>query len=69
MHIHLNEKWSDALCEFPENGMGYQRVDIRLRNGRQVKQVLVLNAEVVDWPDEHRRIGVEDIADMVPSDS
>lgn len=69
MHIHLNEKWSDALCEFPESGMGYQRVDIRLRNGRQVKQVLVFNAEVMEWPDEYRRIRVDDIADMVPSDS
>lgn len=49
--------------------MGYQRVDIRLRNGRQVKQVLVFNAEIVEWPDEHRRIRVDDIADMVPSDS
>ena len=49
--------------------MGYQRVDIRLRNGRQVKQVLVFNAGVMEWPGEYRRIRVDDIADMVPSDA
>ena len=68
MHIRLNDKWSDALCAFPESGMGYQRVDIRLRDGQQVKQVLVFNAEVMEWPDDLQRIRVDDIAGMAPSD-
>ena len=48
--------------------MGYQRVDVRLRDGQQVKQVLVFNAEVMEWPDDLRRIRVDDIVGIAPSD-
>ena len=67
MRVHLDEKWSDTLCGFPENGMGYQRVDVLLRNGRAVRDVLVFNAEEMEWPDD-RPIRSGDIAEMVPSD-
>ena len=47
--------------------MGYQRVDVLLRNGRAVRDVLVFNAEEMEWPDD-RPIRSGDIAEMVPSD-
>ena len=47
--------------------MGYQRVDVLLRCGRKVRNVLVLNAEEMEWPDD-RRIQSDDIAEIVPSD-
>ena len=67
MRVQLDEKWSATLCGFPENGMGYQRVDVLLRSGRKVKDVLVFNAEEMEWPDD-RRIQSDEIAEMVPSD-
>ena len=67
MRVHLDEKWSITLCEFPEDGMGYQRVDVLLRSGRKVRDVLVFNAEEMEWPDD-RRIRSDDIAEIVPSD-
>lgn len=67
MRVHLDEKWSDALCRFPESGMGYQRVNVLLRDGRAVRNVLVFNADEMEWPDE-RPIRSEDITAMTPSD-
>jgi hypothetical protein len=32
--------------------MGYQRVDVRFANGREVKDVPVFNAEEIDLPDD-----------------
>ena len=67
MRVHLDEKWSITLCGLPEDGMGYQRVDVLLRSGRKVRDVLVFNAEEMEWPDV-RPIRSGDIAEMVPSD-
>ena len=67
MRVQLSEKWSVTLCGFPEDGMGYQRVDVLLRSGRTVKDVLVFNAEEMEWPDE-RPIRSSDIAKVAPSD-
>ena len=64
----LHKEQREELLAQPEHGMGYQRVDIRLRDGQQVKQVLVFNAEVMEWPDDLRRIRVDDIAGIAPSD-
>lgn len=51
MTIHLNEPWVQKLRSLPESGMGYQVVDIRLRNGAALKGVLVFNGEHVEAPD------------------
>ena len=67
MRVQLNENWSATLCEIPENGMGYQRVDVLLRSGRKVRDVLVFNAEEMEWPDD-QPIRSGDIAEMVPRD-
>lgn len=46
---------------FPESGMGYQRVDIRLADGRQLKGAIVLNCELLEVPDDFSVDGVLDI--------
>lgn len=43
--VHLPEYWIDHLVHLPESGMGYQKVNIFLRGGTVVKDVIVLNAE------------------------
>ena len=68
MRLQLSQKWSKRLCELPETGMGYQRVDVLLKNGRRVKRVLVFNAQEVEWPDEYQRIESADILNFELSD-
>jgi len=43
--VRLSELWSQRLTQMPESGMGYQKVDVLLKDGRMIKNVIVLNAE------------------------
>lgn len=52
MRIKLDERWVRLLLKWPESGMGYQRVDLRLADGREVKDVPAFNAEEVEVPEE-----------------
>jgi hypothetical protein len=36
--IRLPEKWTRFLVRQPESGTGYQRVDVRLANNREIKK-------------------------------
>lgn len=49
--------------------MGYQRVDVRLRDGTTVENVMVFNAEQMDWPDDSNPINTRDIVDISLSSS
>lgn len=42
--IQLSEEQTKYLSELPEQGMGYQIVDVFLKNGEVLKQRVVLNA-------------------------
>ena len=64
MQVALGKIWTERLCRLPETGMGYQRLDLSLRNGRTMRGVLVFNAEVMDWPDEAGPISPDEIVDM-----
>ena len=44
--IPLNQKWIDQLTKLPESGMGYQIIDVHLRDGRILERVFVFNAEM-----------------------
>ncbi len=35
MQVTLDDKWIEHLVELPESGMGYQCVQVRLRDGRK----------------------------------
>lgn len=64
MRLLLSEQWMNHLCNLPESGMGFQRVDILLRDGEQVKDVLVFNAQHVEWPRGKPAISSDDIAEI-----
>ena len=61
MRIRLEPRWTKQLLELPESGMGYQRVDIRLVDGRELKDVVVFNAEEIEIPDEFARAQIKDV--------
>lgn len=41
--------------------MGYQRVDVRLADGQELKDVVVFNAEEMDLPEEFANAAIADI--------
>ncbi len=61
MRLKLDRKWTEQLLVWPESGMGYQLVDVTLRDGRELKQVVVLNAEWLDIPDEFAGTDIADV--------
>lgn len=63
MRIKLDRRWTERLLELPESGMGYQRVDVRLADGRELKDLVVFNAEELEVPDE---VGPATVTDVRP---
>ena len=61
MTVKLNDYWSERLARMPETGMGYQKVDVTLKDGRTLKGLMVFNAEDCQTEQEFK---VEDIADI-----
>jgi hypothetical protein len=61
MRVKLAKRWTKQLLQLPETGMGFQRVDLRLADGREVKNVLAFNAEEVELPDECANAKIEDV--------
>ena len=51
LRIKLDKRWVELLLKLPESGMGYQRVDVRMADGRELKNAVVLNAELLELPD------------------
>lgn len=43
--IQLPQKFVDLLITLPENGMGYQIVDIKLQSGEILRNRIILNSE------------------------
>jgi hypothetical protein len=64
MKIKLNNKLINYLLSIPESGMGYQKVDITLNNGREIKNLIVLNAEILELPDKYNFIKLKNIKDI-----
>ena len=61
MRIKLNKGWLKRLRELPESGMGYQRVDVRFADGRELKNVVVLNGEELEVPNDFAQVEVTDV--------
>lgn len=59
--VKLDKKWVDYLIRQPESGMGYQKVDVRLRDKRVLTSVLVFNAEDLELPEECVGVDIEEI--------
>lgn len=64
MKLRLNKYWTRKLLEYPETGMGYQKVKIKLKSGQTVENLIVLNAEDLELPDQYSKLKVEEIADI-----
>jgi len=64
MGIKLTEKWVEYLCSMPESGMGYQIIDVKLKDGRVLKDISVLNAQELELPPEYKDLKIEDIEDV-----
>jgi len=52
------------LLLMPESGMGYQVIDIILKDGRVITKVMVYNAEIVELPTEYNDVSEDDIKDI-----
>ena len=55
MRVKLEQRWIKRLLQLPESGMGYQRVDLSLDDGREITDVTAFNAEEVELPDGFAR--------------
>lgn len=61
MRIKLEQRWTKRLLRLPESGMGFQRVDLQLADGRELKDVLVFNAEEMEVSEELASSQIKDI--------
>ena len=68
MRLQLTRRWTQRLRTLPEQGIGYQRVDVTLRSGQRVRDVIVFNAQEAQWPDERAPIEIADIAEIEVAD-
>jgi hypothetical protein len=58
--IELNKHQSEFLSHLPEQGMGYQIVDLTLKNGIVLKSKVVLNCSFLQL-DDNEQLKTEDI--------
>lgn len=61
MRIRLDKRWVDRLVTLPESGMGYQRVDVKMSDGRELTNAVVLNCEWLEVPNDFEAATVTDI--------
>ncbi|MBI2677019.1 MAG: hypothetical protein HYX21_03700 [Candidatus Yanofskybacteria bacterium] len=66
--LFLSQKWVDKLAGLPETGMGYQIVDVYLKNGTIVRGLTVVNCEQIVVPESHS-FSENDIQDIWLSQS
>lgn len=59
VRLQLPRKWVDYLIRQPESGMGYQRVDVLLEDGTELKDCTVFNAEQIEIPELHAKKRIE----------
>jgi len=59
--VHLPEHWVAQLVRLPESGMGYQRVNIVLKRGKVLRNVLVFNSEEAQAPEPFEPSDILDV--------
>lgn len=59
--MNLSQKWIDKLIELPETGMGYQIIDVYLKNGVIVPKVVVMGCEEIFQPISFSEDDIQDI--------
>ncbi len=63
-NLKLSPKWVKKLVELPESGMGYQVVDIALKDKRIIRKVVILNSEIIMLPPGYENITEKDVVDI-----
>ncbi len=58
--IDIPDDWKDRLLNMEESGMGYQTVDINLKNGKKIRGLTIINGNVLAVPEEYN-IKTEDL--------
>lgn len=58
--LKLDEEYIDYLSNQPERGMGYQIVDITLKNGRVLNDRVILNSSYLKL-NKYEQINLDDI--------
>ena len=66
MQVTVAQRLVEKLAHLPEQGMGYQLVDLRLRDGRWLTRVVVTNGEFAEIPGD-RRLSGDEVVDVRPS--
>jgi hypothetical protein len=59
--VRLNEEWSRHLAQLPETSMGSQHVDVVLKKGRVIKDVVIFNAKEGHSPEPFDAADIADI--------
>jgi hypothetical protein len=59
--VRLNEEWSRRLAQMPETSMGTQHIDVILRKGRVIKDVVIFNGEYGHSPEAFDPTDIADI--------
>ena len=65
MKLKLDKPWTEKLLNYPETGMGYQKVDVILKSGQIIRNIIVLNAEDLVLPDQYADLKLKEIADLI----
>jgi len=65
MKLKLNKSWTEKLLKYPETGMGYQKVDVILKSGQIIRDIVILNAEDLVLPDQYADLKPKEIADLI----
>ncbi len=66
MLVALSRRLAQKLSRLPEAGMGYHLVEVTLKDGRRLHNLVVLNSEFLDFPDFLDQIEAADILDITP---
>ena len=61
--MRLDKKWADKLAALPESGMGYQIIDVILKNGNIIKNITVFDCEII--PNRNLSFSNNDIKDVI----
>lgn len=64
MRLTLDSQLVEKLRHLPESGMGYQRVRVRLRDGRVLEHAIVLNGQLLQLADDVGPLSPPDIVDV-----
>ena len=66
MFVTLSNAMTRKLAALPETGMGYQCVDVELRDGRRLEGVMVIESTLLDVPASAGTLDAADILNIEP---